>query len=316
MKKNRIVYIVVFAVILVLAISIGVITYAAYTHSLHTQRTIAPYDSSEKFSSNVLKSGDVENNVRTIYVAEITETSPNPSAIITVCNYPQGRQTLVSANDITYTFKIEFGELVNDSFEVVTSSALSGYSASINSNTLSIAGSRLNDSLSSTLTGDEISSDVYTLTLSKNFASEKPNLYVLVSAIPNDNSYSTLKAVFKADVRIDSATDQWMGSFIEDNVLNPSDYDGYNYVISGFGSGTFTLSWDNSKLNISYISLNELLGLDNADYVEDNQNHVSTISFSVDSDISSRYEIQFYKINITSETWTQMSSEVVIQSFR
>ena len=53
MKKNRIVYIVVFAVILVLAISIGVITYAAYTHSLHTQRTIAPYDSSEKFSSNV-----------------------------------------------------------------------------------------------------------------------------------------------------------------------------------------------------------------------------------------------------------------------
>ena len=316
MKKNRIVYIVVFAVILVLAISIGVITYAAYTHSLHTQRTIAPYDSSEKFSSNVLKSGDVENNVRTIYVSEITETSPNPSAIITVCNYPQGRQTLVSANDITYTFKIEFAELVNDSFEVVTSSALSGYSASVNSNTLSIAGSKLNDSLSSTLTGDEISSDVYTLTLSKNFASEKPNLYILVSAIPSDNSYSTLKAVFKADVRIDSATDQWMGSFIEDNVLNPSDYDGYNYVISGFGSGTFTLSWDNSKLNISYISLNELLGLDNADYVEDNQNHVSTISFSVDSDISSRYEIQFYKINITSETWTQMSSEVVIQSFR
>ena len=316
MKKIKVIHIIIFVGLLLLLSGAVILIYGAYTHSLHTQRTIAPYDSSEKFSSNVLKSGDIENNVRTIYVNEVTETSPNPSAIITVCNYPQGRQTLVSSDDIAYTFKIEFVELVNDKFIALSSSASSGYSASVNNDTISIAGAKLNDSLSASLTGGEISSNVYTLTVSKNFVTEKPNLYILVSAIPNGNSLPPLKAVFKADIRIDSASDQWVGSFIEDGVLNPSDYDGYNYVISGFGSGTFTLSWDNSKLNISYISLNELLALENADYVEDNANNICTISFNVDSDITRRYEVQFYKINITSETWEQMSLEVVIQNFR
>lgn len=314
MKKIRSKHIIMFSLIFVLLVSIGIITYAAYTHSLSTQRTIAPYDSSEKFSSNCLRGGDVENNIRTIYVSDVGEDSPNPSTIITVCNYPQGRQILTNSFDITYTLKIEFVEKVNDAY-VEVNQASSGYNANIDEDVLSISGSNTSDELESTLTANTISSDVYTLSLSKSFAANHTDLYVLVSAIPDDATLSTLRAIFKADIRLDSVNDQWSGSFMEDGINNPSDYDGYNYIVSGYGSGVFTITWDSSKLSMSYVSLSELLSLEGSTYTEDTENNQNTISFNVDSDVTRRFELQFYKVNIVDETWSDMSLEVLVSSF-
>ncbi|MBR4335481.1 MAG: hypothetical protein IKP74_03405, partial [Clostridia bacterium] len=84
---------------------------------------------------------------------------------------------------------------------------------------------------------------------------------------------------------------------------------GFNYRISGVGSGNFTLRWDSAKVGISALSLLTLLEIEGAQQVG------SSITFPVNAGDESLYDVQFYKVNITNETWSDMTNSVVTFDF-
>ena len=325
LKHKNITTVLIIVLAFLVLLSVGGIVYGAYTHSLHAQRVIAPYELGERFSSNyLLKVENSENNARIIYTNNADATDgTDPVAILTICNYPQGKQTQPNANNITYTLDIKFKKFNEGTHAFVdasTSDVGNIYTVKLKngngSQTLvTLNNSSVSSTINGSLTGGAANSNVYLLEFSRNFAAAttKPNLYVELTATPSDSGLPTLKGLFSADERIEGSVNSWTGSFSDDDRTDPYHYDGYNYVITGFGEGTCTLTWDETLVSISYISLSELLAITGATY-----NGTNSITFNVNSSDTNRYELQFYNIGITDNTttWSLMSSSVVRFNYR
>lgn len=310
--------ILIVAVVLALVVTFTGV-FAAYTNSRHAQRTIAAYDATgDRFSSNDLGEGFAKDNVKTLYT---TDALRDPSTVVTVSNYERGKQTRPNDEDVTYTLTARLvkydgtqeARYVPVDAAYITANGLSAYSVTIGkgSTTVTLNGSNLSTTtdFGGTLAGGAAHTDAYTLIFSANFATAKPNLYLEMTATPTDVSLPTLRGIFKADMRLSGASNAWTGVFHDDDTSSPADYDGFNYLISGVGSGTCTLTWDGTKVALSYVSLRDLMAITGA------TQSGNSVTFPVDSDEVGRYEVQFYKVNITSETWTNMNEDVVTLDF-
>lgn len=272
-------------------VSIGV-SYAAYRNSLKAQRAIAPYSTAKfKFSSNYLINEEEllegEINDVTIYTNKVT--SP-PQAVVTVCNYEQGKQTQFFNEDITYSI----------SLVVVKSDLTNATSSDFETDETITFGEYTFDSthLSTTisdvvLTGGETSSDSYKII----FSNYDSSLRLSITVTPN-HQMPTLVGVFNPALRAEGAINSWSGEFSEDTSKPTTSYSGFNYIVNGFGSGSCTLTWDNTILSISIASLLEF-DLETPQ-VDENK---SSITFDVDSAIVGRYDIQFYIVDITGTSW-------------
>ncbi|MBO7085857.1 MAG: hypothetical protein J6W25_01960 [Bacilli bacterium] len=314
-KLYRIVLSFVLAFVLLTLIGIGV--YAAYTHSLHAQRTIAPYEVGIRFSSNYLLKGNSKDNIKIVYTTDASANGVNPAAVLTVCNYAQGKQTEPNPNNVTYTLSARFVKYVNGDYVAASTSDVPDNSYVITlkngEETKAFNNTTVSNSFTKTIPGKKAAADVYELIFTKNFASVKPNLYLEVTVTPTDDSLPTLTGIFKADVRVEGENNSWSGSFSDEQTsIQPYEYDGYNYLVTGFGSGTVTITWDSTKLEMNYVSLSQLLAITGAQYDSSN----SSITFPVNSSTTNRYEIQFYKIDIDSSvTWQDMESNIVTFDF-
>ena len=326
MKKSRLsvknlILLVVLAVVVVISVTVGGV-YAAYTNSRHAQRTIATYDSvGDRFSSNDLGDGPSRDFVKTSYTVS---SERGPSTVVTINNYERGKQTRPNDADVTYTLLARLvkyqepvepetqGSYVPVDAAYISDNSLSSYSITIlqNSSSVTLGNTVLSHTFGGSLEGGATHSDAYTVTFSANFATVKPNLYLELIATPSGGSLPTLRGIFKADLRINGATNSWTGEFSDDTTVAPNSYDGFNYSISGVGSGSFTLTWNSEKVSLSYQSLYELLAISGASQTGD------SITFPVDSDVTSKYDVQFYKVNISGENWTAMNTEVVTYDFR
>lgn len=302
-------------VLLVLSLIFGIVavTYGAYTNSQRAQRTIAAYDSGgDRFSSNYLNPGNSRDNVRTIFVAN---SLIRPSAVVTVCNYQQGKQTRFNDQDIEYTLTVrlvkydaeEETKYVAVDAGYLTANSLTGYSVDVKKGSdspVTLGSSRVQTVFSEcTLTGGASDSDVFSLTFSDNFAENQPNLYVEMIAVPTDGALPTIRGIFRTGIRVEGASNAWTGAFADDTDHTPNQYDGLNYTVTGIGSGTFTLKWDGSLVELSLVSVNELLDIEGATKVG------NSITFPVDSDTVARYDLQFYKAgDISGKSWSDMNS--------
>ncbi|MBO4540203.1 MAG: hypothetical protein J5781_07970, partial [Clostridia bacterium] len=238
---------------------VGGVTYAAYTNSRHAQRTIATYDSTgDRFSSNLLANLYAWQNVKTLYVtydANTPANTPNPSTVVTVCNYQQGKQTLPFDEQISYSLvvrlvKFEDGGVEDNEKYVpvdaayLTANSMNGYVVTIRNNnqTVTLSGAtELSHTYTGTLTGGVTDSDAYEITMTSNFALDPKNLYVQMIATPQDVSdLPVLRGIFKAELRSQGANNRWQGEFTDNTATAPSGYDGFNYSISGVGSGNYT----------------------------------------------------------------------------
>ena len=305
------------ALVLLLSVLIPA-TYAIFTSSHSAQRTIAAYDTEgQRFSSNYMLIGESRENVRTIYTTDVRLPTV---AAVTVANYPQGRQTLFSPDNITYTLTatlVKYDASTVQKYVPVdaaylTSESLTDYTVTISDGTVTrtLGVSNLTTAISSSLTGGASDADAYTVTFSANFAATKPNLYLEMVAVPSNLGMSTIRGIFKPDYRVAGATDYWTGEFQDDSSVTPASYDGYNYLITGTGSGTATVTWDGTKVVLSDVSRDRLLSISGASQTG------NSITFPVDSDTQSRYDLQFYKVNITAgTTWANMASQVVTFNF-
>ena len=289
MKNKKIATITILSILatlfVVLFVVIG-ITYAAYRNSLKAQRAIAPYDESgSKFSSNYLLNSDT--NFKTIYTTSVLSL---PQAVITVCNYEQGRQTQYFYQDITYSITIT---ALKSDFTLATASDFSE-DETIKFGDITLSKTNLSATISNeTLTGGMTSSNYYKLIFSK----YNSDLKVSITANP-DHNLPILKGVFSPALRSEGAINSWNGSFSDDTSKPTSSYDGFNYIVSGFGTGTCRLKWNNEILNLSIASI---LEFDFGDVTTNGSE--SYIEFEVDSSDISRYDLQFYKVDITGTTW-------------
>ena len=311
-KLNKTALVWALALTLVLALVIVPYSYAVFTNSMHAQRTIAAYDAvGDRFSSNYLAAGNnSRDNVRTIYV---TDNSHSPTAVVSVCNYDQGKQTRPNDTTISYTVTARLVKRVGENYEPInaaylTSEGLTAYTITVSDDSTDVVlGTALQStSFSGTLTGGVADSDVYTVTFTTNFAvATPPNLYLEMVVVPTDpgTQLPQLCGIIATGLRAAGASTSWAGSFSDSTDDAPSAYDGYNYVIEGTGTGTFTLKWNNTKVALSYESIRML------NCAVTTVGNISTIAFAVNSSTVDRYDLQFYRKNITSETWASSMNE-------
>lgn len=327
-KLNKSLIVLAVSLALALLIAAVPITYAVFTNSMQAQRTIAAYDTSgDRFSSNYLIKGN-ENHLNTIYV---TDAALPPTTSVTVCNYDQGKQTLPNSGNIAYTLTarlVWYNESLDsdDKYVEVNSAYMndtvghpdySGYRITITKSgddpvTVTLGGATLSYEFdTSSLAGGEAHSDAYSVSFDTDFSTDQPNLYLeMVVDGPVD-----LQGIFKTGLRSGSITNSWEGSFNDNTSSAPSAYDGFNYVIEGNGSGTFTLKWNADKLALSYESMKRLLAISPPEGKPATIYTSNSVTFYVDSDEESRYEVQFYKVNKadvawSARTWQNMNTEM------
>ena len=284
LNKPQIAMIAVFLAICVLSMASVTVSLAAFTNSLHAQRTIAAYDDiGVRFSSNYLTA---DGNDMTIY----TTNSAYPTTLpITVCNYPQGKILFPNEKDVNYTLTatlVKFDQTEND--YVAASAAEAGaHTVTISygeSSTVTLGGGSgqvLTTTISESIAGGSAIADTYSFSFSSSFASEDPNLYVKVEA--SAPGLPTLKGVLKPELRAAGASNAWSGDFRDDKSVAPKDYDGFNYLVTGVGSGTVTLTWDSGIVEMSAVSLALLPGSP----TPTSSGSVKTVVFSVDDTICS-----------------------------
>ena len=305
-RRFAVMRVAILLLILSLLVTSGILTYAKFTNSLYAQRTVAAYDAvGERFSSNYLVAGG---GVRTVSVASAQET---PTAIVTVCNYEQGKQMYPNTLDIDYTVTLELVKLSGVSYVPATAGEVGAHQITVShgGQTVYLNSGNLSDdeTFSGTLYADNgATSDAYTVS----FEPYQNQIFLRMTVVPDENlALSNLIGVLKSEIKMAGASSSWTGSFQDATGNAPSSYDGFNYRVNGVGSGTFTLRWDATKVGLSDMSRMTLLSIPGA--TQDG----SSITFPVDAEDVNLYDLQFYKINITSETWDVMTSSVVIYGF-
>ena len=308
------------AVILSVALVAGIVTvFAEYIKSSRAKRVIATYgDEGALFSSNylVMNTNTAVNVYRRIIY---TDNGDLPvSGDVTVCNYAQGNLARLYENDIEYVLSAKLVKLSESSGLYVKTDAAA---ADVGSHTVklkfkggavvTLSSSNLSHTFSdSTLDHRVTSTDVCSVEFDAGFK-DAPTLCLYLCAEPTSAQAGvhTLDAVFNVAVNQGGeARNTWEGEFNEDTssgVPAQPDYDGFNYVVSGTGSGSVTLEWNNTKLRISQVFLEEQ-GLTPAV-----SGTTSSVTFAVDSDVQNRYDLQFYYADGTTgfASWSELTGD-------
>ena len=293
--------------------------FAAYTNSRNAQRTIAAYDAdAERFSSTGLKNVEMsKENVVSVFTSDV---SIGPSRVITVCNYPNGMRNKPNEQAVIYDVLVrlvKYDESAPERYVPVNAAFMEdydGYSVTVRREETSVNLSSINLSDNSTfsnksLTAGVANSDKFVMTFSTDFVENRPNaLFVEMVVTPRNEGLHALRGIFKPELQAQGAVNAWEGYFSDDKNNAPSAYDGYNYCVTGVGEGSVTITWDSAKVALSYQSRSLLIN-NAAAVVNGNE-----ITFAVDSDdeyFKGRYDLIFHRVNITTESWSDMESDVV-----
>ena len=339
-RKPNIAVVVTLIMLAVSIVTVSLISFAAYTNSLRAQRTVAAYDSlSDYFSSNYLLQEASENpntNVKIVYVS--SETS-NPTIVFSVCNYPQGRQTMPFYEDIQYTLSVKYMKKIGDAYydTGIDQAYIMGLDPDDdNDYTVTVSPTALSQpavmTLSAASTGEKTwptsgdhpllekdapNSDTYLLEFNKNFVQPYANLYVKVTATPDDTRLNPICCIFDPQLRAEGEQNAWDGYFTDagytapGQLPAPADYDGFNYRITGAGTGSVSLTWNTDQVDLSYVSLRDLSTISGSTVTTDSANHTKTITFNVNSSIADSYDLQFYKASgFSAASWDAMDNYV------
>ena len=260
-------------------------TYAAYVNCDIVERVVSlGKENRTYFSSNYLFLMD---KIETDYTTRRLSGTPVKEGdtvtgynfTVQVCNYLYGNEELVNPKKIDYQLKASWkGDKIPDNvtgIKVNNESFDTGGTLSLNQ---------------ATLPANQATKQEYTFFVP---AALKDTAQLEIVVEPTDaSSYSAtnqqkLAAVITLAEQTPNHT--WTGHFIDDPTYQNqvSDYEGFNYEISGSGKGTVTLTWD-SKLTISPWFVGDVKGSDPT--LTDGK---YTCTFAVDSDTTSAYQLQF-----------------------
>lgn len=300
-------WITVWLIIVVVLLS-GAFTYAAYMGTTQSKRVISLSESDEMFFSSryLYVSGS---DVQRIGFAENTQ---DPTVTIDVCNYDRNGMGVygsdiyfrITAKLVSYDGKELTSETTSDKYKLTYLYA--GVESdtyclnSISSTATTLKGPLTNDGESGlfVLPANTKTKLKFILHCDPEELST-PQYAVEITATPV-GKYEDIKAI-SGKLRAVSRSSQsleWSGEFTDELITGtqPTDFDAYNYVISGVGKGTITLTYDSSILELDKNDIEIFKKLN--EYNETTNGSKTIITFPVDTTVEnavSRYAVHFYQ---------------------
>lgn len=308
----------------VLAILGTFVTYAIYTEVSSVKRVVTTKSApTELFSSNCMYADLYERrmpaheyNVNVNNFDVNSPEIPNPSEIqytLTAQLYVKHNGTIMSFSDLESALNDanEYNAIVaeargyyigksqdNNTAGIISTPTMTEFSAS---NGFEVVFGAASDY--ETLPGGSVSTDKYKVIIPEaDFNETNPKFYVHVEAVPTDNGLRTIRTNLYGSRNV-VVTAAWSGTLAEQNTAS-TDYDFYNYIISGSGSGNLDIMWNpvyfdiddfffNSSLSgvTFYNDVNAPVVISGGTY--NNWKKVTIVVDSVNS--KSRYELQLYK---------------------
>lgn len=327
-------YIPIWIVLAFVILSTSTITYAIFTRDNKAKRVIATLPGTgNQFSSNYLT-----NDSEDIYKYAYFGSGGNSlSAYVTICNYAQGGNKPFEKN-IPYTIDIS---LIDENGDTVDPSSWIGenaksiiiYRTAQGSSTETevhrfdsthTSGTTLPATEAYVLERGDTSTDSYRIVFN-NFdieADDYSPVYVNMVATPQINNVTGIDTLYGAITVSKRGTGEvtgWDGDFNDDKTnKTAADYDDFNYVISGTGSGWFAFAWDSSYLEMNKIFYDEIIAVSGSNATQygivtnsdvtitdngktllsltaANHNGWKYVVFHVDSSVNDRYSFQLYK---------------------
>ena len=306
----------VWMIVSMLALTSVYVAYAAYNGTADVKRVVSTQATSTTvFSSNYLK----KYSNAGIDVKNLRTTTEGPFKVsVTVCNYDQMDFNSYAKGLIEYEFKAELVQhnQATDTYVPVSSVQMNGanakifYVQKIMDENMPINGTphSLNEGTfsytyeSESLTGGSSYKDSFEICFdAAEVALEVPQLFIRVTATPTEESMQLNSGISRLASIISisrgrSVETGWHGSLQE---TGSEEYDGYNLIIEGSGSGTIDILWDDTKftMNPAFITLYGSAGkniLHEAENVEGREGWKKRM-LEVNSMDENRYAVQFYK---------------------
>ena len=302
-----------------LAFSAVYVTYAAYNGTADVKRVVSTQaTSSTVFSSNYM---DVYSSTNPVVKSLRTTEEANFICTITVCNYDQLDPTSHARGKIDYSFTAELVsyDSVYQKYVPVTDVQMNGETPKtfyvqktmdenlpVNMDEQHSINSTEGFSYtysSESLTGGASSKDTFDICFdAAEVVKDMPELFIRVTANPTAESVqqnsgiSTLSSIISIS-RGRSVETGWHGSLQEET---NKDYDGYNLIIEGSGSGTIDICWDDTRfaMNPAFVILYGSSGEKIlSDEENDSQVGWKKRTLTVNSIQNNRYVVQFFKRN-------------------
>ena len=327
--------------IVALILVIGVTaTFAAFTSANIVKRVVSTMDMEvELFSSNCMRQ-DITNRMISVR-----------SYSVTVCNYDQDMPLTFNPSQMDYVFRAELQVKIGSEYltmsqlhtKLLTADPVNGetaYQTIVNSigsnyyvskteddsgNPVSAAdsaehyfnsGNNYTVTFSSQSLAPNVSStDRFQVTIaSSDLGKTDPDFYVHVWAEPSGTLYHTIHSRIYGGIASSYAA-SWHGSFKETN-CSAIDYDFYNYIITGNGTGTVDILWNDEYFNVNEFFFSALSGnsfvyeglsVEPVEILSSNSKYGTggsignytgwkMVTLNVDSiNGKSRYELQLYK---------------------
>lgn len=326
----------------------GLIGYASYTGVTMVKRVVSTKSGAGLlFSSNYMTTGTLTSieygNYSDYLDGQGNPLSTNPTYTMNVCNYSQGdKATWYTSGNISYTVTAEL--LLNERYtaeEAATldNPALAGQykpptAADLTGKTFGIkyssdssfqyfSGSWLSITLPAsgtyTLNKSAASADAFTILMDKSeLLSNAPNFWIRLTATPTSVAGGEVEVIngYLGLCKNASGDVNWTG-VIGDEDYTTKDYDAYNYIISGNGTGTFYFAWDDTKVKPNEFALlnygsgtTPLATAEMSNWSGFNQypsgpasttgtDNWKYLTITVDSSELARYEFQLYKTDGT-----------------
>lgn len=251
-------------------------SFAAYTSFNSVKRVVSTGTQSDTmFSSNYLSLLNLNDEAYPAKRIPFSDTETGTFTVL-VCNYVWGDESLYNPKKITYTVTAQILSMDGGSLP-----------GDIDITEVQMNGSNFDTSRVCTLANEVLDSSS---AKRNNYKFEIPaalknKIKIQMTAEPSDDeskkavNNQKLAAIFSfAEYE---ATKNWTGHFLDSTTKRtPSDYDAFNYEISGNGAGTVTVTWENS-LQLSKWAIN-------------GEQESNSYTFTVD-DSTTAVQFQFYR---------------------
>ena len=306
-------------IIIVIMILGSMVAYAAYENEQNkTKKVIATSSDTEmRFSSNYLEEG-------TTKLKTTIKNASDPTITVYIRNYSKNNPTIWYTSDINYTLDFELSDtsgITSDNSNYQTRiNSLLGTSEAVtitgNGSTVKLNRSTKTYQLTNQpLTYNRAASDQkkYVVT----FPSVTSKICVRITATPTpEKKYLDLKPISVILTIADKDNLQvngWEGKFNDAQTnKTPSDYDAYNYCLTGHGSSTNAVfKWDSSRLEVNnqYFQSKFDVDITSADEAPEEGANWKKVTIEVDSSKSNgRYDFQLFKANstVSFSTWNAL----------
>ena len=290
------------------------VVYAVYTEgNFKIKRVIAPAaEIGGLFTSNYLT---ISGGAKSVYYQE-DATTLTPFTV-EIRNFNPNDPDTKYPGTINYSIiaslaHINGDEYTNDDPSQITADSdwikkNMAVTLSLGDKNISLSGNTLSGNLGITNVEDKFSltgthsSDSWTVTLS-NF-SLNTDYCLKITAIPDNQDLESISQVLVVNAIPKIYTEGWSCALADTiSEKNVSNYDAFNYTITGTGNKTLKFSYDSSKLEInptfcSYITEATSGGYSGSSEETRTGWKTVTIIADPDSTLVNRYDLQLYKVN-------------------